>query len=50
MKHMELARYSTEIFTVNSVIDSISQDDVKNFIKEYLIGQMPVVTVSEPNK
>lgn len=45
LKHMELARYSDEVFTVSGVIDSISQDDVKGFIKENLIAQMPVVTV-----
>lgn len=50
MKHLELSRYSAEIFTVNSVIDSITQDDVKNFIKDNLIEQMPVVTVAEAHK
>ena len=39
-----------DIFQIYEIIDSLSQDDLKNFIKKYLIEQQPIVHTGKENE
>ena len=38
-----------DIFEIYEIIDSLSQDDLKSFIKKYLINQQPIIHVNNKN-
>lgn len=46
IKNFELMKYQSEIFNIYEQIDEITQDDIKNYIRKYLIEQKPVIGVN----
>ena len=41
-------KYSSDVFSLYETIDSITADDIKDFINTYLVNQAPVVIANEP--
>ena len=43
IKAQELVKYSDDIYSLYEIIDSITEEDIKNFIKTYFIEQQPII-------
>ena len=44
IKNFELISYQDSVFNIYETIDSITQEDIKNYLREYLIEQEPIMT------
>ncbi|DAB15166.1 TPA: hypothetical protein CPU00_06570 [Candidatus Gastranaerophilales bacterium HUM_18] len=45
-----LQKYNDDIFHIYEIIDSITQDDIKEYLKKYLIDQEPIIHVRQKNE
>ena len=46
IKAFELVKYSDSIFNLFEIIDNITEDDIKNYIKTYFINQEPIIEIA----
>ena len=45
IKNAEMARFCDDLYNLYEIIDSINEDDIKDYIKRYLQNQAPIVEV-----
>ena len=50
IKSFELVRYCEDIFNLYEIIDSISENDIKNYVKRYFIKQQPIIELEGSNE
>ena len=47
LKHLELSYLGLDALQVYEIIDSITEEDVKEYINKYFVEQMPIIKVEE---